>query len=284
MTAAVQPVRRDLKFRLGDDQVTRWNWHGNLHVTQYFNTLSLFFPEGERFFIDSVRAYRDRVKDNPELSEAVRAFIGQEAMHGREHDEYNDKLQAAGVPVKSQERVVTRLLKTVQRTLPTRMQLAATIALEHYTAILADILLREPELLEGADEKYAALWRWHALEETEHKAVAFDLYEAVFGRGPVAYAERTFAMLLATVIFLSLLYPFYFENVRRKGGLFDLKGWWSSVQLQFGRPGALRKVFPAWLDWFRPGFHPWDHDNRHFLEMMDEMLEVVRRHEEAEAA
>ncbi len=280
MTTPIQPVRRDYKFGLEGDNVSRWNWNGDLHVSQFFNTLSLFFPEGERFFIDSVRAYRDRIED-PKLREQVRAFIGQEAMHGREHDEYNDKLEADGVPVKAQERVVTRLLKTVQRTLPTRLHLAATIALEHYTAILADMLLREPELLEGADERYAELWRWHALEETEHKAVAFDVYEAVMGRGPVAYAERSFAMLLATALFLSLLYPFYVENVRRKGGLFSLRGWWSSFQLQWGRPGAFRRVIPSWLDWFRPGFHPWDHDNRHFLEQMDEMLKGVRERQEA---
>lgn len=273
MNMAILPIRRDLKFNLPADKVTDWH-HAGMHVAQFFNTMSLFFPVGERFFIDSVRHFRDQI-DDPELKKAVTAFIGQEAMHGREHDELNDLLQEAGVPAKAQEKFVHTLLKGIQKYAPAKFQLSATVALEHLTAILADSLLRNPETLEGSDERFTALWNWHALEETEHKAVAFDVYTKVMGKTLPAYLLRTSSLVLATGIFLAILYPYYIENVRRKGGLFNLRGWMTSLQYQWGKPGTLRQAVGDWLDWFKPGFHPWDHDNRHFLTQIDALLEVV---------
>jgi predicted metal-dependent hydrolase len=164
MKMHIMPVRRNLKFHVPDDTVLNWHDKGP-GISQFFNTLSLFFPEGERFFINSVRKYRDQI-DDPELQEAVRNFIGQEAMHGREHEDYNQKMVAAGLPVDKQEAIVTRLLSLISRFLPNAMQLSATVALEHLTAILADVLLREPELIDGSDPQYQKLWHWHALEET----------------------------------------------------------------------------------------------------------------------
>ncbi|HET8882663.1 MAG TPA: metal-dependent hydrolase [Solimonas sp.] len=261
------PIRRDLHFPLAADRVRDWNPKGE-HVTQFFNTLSLFFPVGERFFIHSVRQFRARVRD-PQLQQAVAAFIGQEAMHGREHDDYNRKLAEAGLPVPASEAQVARLLEWVKRTLPAEFQLGATIALEHYTAILADILLREPRLIEGAPADYAALWRWHALEETEHKAVAYDVYRETVGDGPRAYAIRTVSMLIATAIFWPLVYGYHYRMMKAHGQHRDLRGWWQVLKFQWGTPGCLRRSVRPWLDYFVPGFHPWDHDNREFLADID---------------
>lgn len=270
MSSPVVPQRRNLKFHVPGPKVLNWHAWG-AHVSLFFNTLSLFFPEGERFFIASVRHYRDRV-DDPQLQEAVRGFIGQEAMHGREHEHYNQRMVEAGLPVDKQEKLVTHLLLWISRYTPKALQLAATVALEHLTAILADVLLREPRLIEGSDEHYRKLWHWHALEETEHKAVAFDVYTAVMGRGLGAWALRCGALILATLIFFALFYPFYFINAYKAGVLFDLKGWWQSIKFQWLSPGGLRRVIIPWLDWFKPGFEPWDHDNRHFLAEMDDMI------------
>jgi predicted metal-dependent hydrolase len=267
------PIRRDLKFKLPRDRMRDWNPAG-LHVTQFFNTLSIFFPSGERFFIDSVRNYRERVKD-PELSRAVTAFIGQEAMHGREHIEYNEALDADGIPAKSFENLVIRLLK-IGKMLPKADQLAITIALEHFTAILADIVLREPQLLAGAEPRFAALWRWHALEETEHKAVAYDVYQAVVGKGFGAYLRRCGALLALTVIFWSLVVPFHLIIVARDGKLFDLRGWWTMFKYHWLKPGALRRIVLPYFDYFRPGFHPWQHDNRSYLAGIDTIAETYR--------
>ena len=158
------------------------------------------------------------------------------------------------------------------------------MALEHLTAILADILLREPDLIDDSDESYQRLWHWHALEETEHKAVAFDVYQTVFGTGIKAWALRSVGLVLATTIFFSLFYPFYLINTWKVGQLFNLKGWWLSFKFQWLKPGGLRRVVIPWLDWFKPGFHPWDHDNREFLAEMDSLIGDADGYQKNQAA
>lgn len=272
MTIQVDPIRRNLRFCLPRDKATRWNPSG-LHITQFYNTLSIFFPAGERFFIQSVRNYRDRITD-PHLKEQISAFIGQEGFHTREHEEYNAALVEAGLPVEQMDKLVVNLLEAVKK-LPPSLQLAATVALEHLTAVLGDTLLRDDDLLKGADPHYAAIWQWHAIEETEHKAVCFDAYEAVLGKGVNAYAQRTVAFVLANVIFWSLYVPFLLQMVRKSGGLADLKGWGRLVNFVAGKPGVLRRVLPEWLDFFRPGFHPWMHDNREYLGKAEALMDQV---------
>src|SRR5690606_7273443 len=119
------------------------------------------------------------------------------------------------------------------------------------------------------------VWRWHALEETEHKAVCFDAYEQVVGRGVRGYGLRVGAFLLANLLFWSLFMPFYVVMVARAGGLFRLKGWWQVVQLVVGRPGVLRRALPDWADFFRRDFHPWQHDNRAFLALAPALMDEV---------
>lgn len=274
MAVDVLPIRRDLRFQLPKERALDWHRTG-VHMSQFLNTMSLFFPVGERFFIDSVRHFRDQV-DDPELKKAITAFIGQEAMHGREHDELNDILHELGIPVKAQERTVTRLLKWVQRSTPKSWQLGATVALEHLTAIMGDAVLRNDEaFFTDAEPRFTALWRWHALEETEHKAVAYDLFSQVMGKTLYAYTIRAITLPLATGIFFALLYYYYARNVAKAGGLTDLKGWMTALQFQWGKPGILRQTIKPWLDWFKPGFHPWDHDNKAFLDQIDDLLEEV---------
>ncbi|AXQ27759.1 metal-dependent hydrolase [Solimonas sp. K1W22B-7] len=259
----ILPIRRDLHFKLPAEKISDWN-DGSVHISQFMNTLSIVFPVGERFFIQSVRNYRDRITD-PELKKAVTAFIGQEAMHGREHEEYNEALFARVPAAARFERLIAAILGGVQRYTPKSAQLSATIALEHFTAILADGLLKQPEVLAKADPRFGALWYWHALEETEHKSVAFDVWESVMGRGPRAYVERAGGLVVATAVFWALIFPAYLAVLRSEGRLADARGWGQFLDHGFGRVGFLRKRIGAWFDYFRPGFHPWDEDNRHFL-------------------
>ncbi len=272
MTIQVDPIRRNLKFGLPKDQALSWNPAG-LHVTQFFNTLSIFFPAGERFFIQSVRNYRKEIVGD-ELKEQISAFIGQEGFHTREHEEYNEALVAAGMPVEAMDKLVVNLLELVKKT-PRSFQLAATVALEHLTAVLGDVLLRNDTLLEQVEPHFSAVWRWHAIEETEHKAVCFDAYEQVMGKGVQAYGLRVAAFLIANLLFWSLYVPFYTVMVAKGGGLLKLKGWGKVLNLTLGRPGVLRRALPDWLDFFRPGFHPWMHDNRHFLDQAEALVNEV---------
>lgn len=270
------PVRRDIKFNLKPEAIGNWHHAGGPVFTAFLNTFSVVLPVGERFFINSVRSYRDQITD-PELKKAVTAFIGQEAMHGREHEEYNDAFFAKAPIAPKFEKFVEKLLFGLNKRGPKSWGLSATIALEHFTALLADGVLTEPRLTSDADPGYAALWKWHALEETEHKAVAYDVWEAVMGKGAKAYGLRMFGQVMATLIFWGLVIPVFIEVLRTEGQLTNWDGWKKFYKFTMGDVGLLRKQIGNYLDYYRPGFHPWDHDNRAYLEQIDEFLAMQQK-------
>lgn len=267
----VMPERRDLHFLPPEDRIHDWHRLGP-HLTQFMNALSLFFPAGERMFIDAVRSYRDEIPD-PDLKKAATAFIGQEAIHSREHAEYNKRLERAGLPAESMDRFVWSFLEFLKQYTPRSFPLSATIALEHFTALMGSSILDYPEVLEGSQEDYVRMWQWHALEEIEHKSVAFDVYDRCIGRGPIAYAERAGGMLVAASLFWPLVAVFYARMTAaspacRKVGW---RGHLTVFNTLFGRPGVLRRQLPEWLDYFRYGFHPWQQDNSHHLALIDKL-------------
>jgi predicted metal-dependent hydrolase len=252
-------VRRDLRFELDGCDLRRWHPAGR-HVAHFLNALSVFFPEGEKFFIDSVRHYRDRIT-SPKLQAEVRGFVGQEAMHSREHRRYNEALDAAGLPVRELEGRLKAYLGRLRERISPAQALAVTIALEHFTAIMANDLLSDEHILAGADSRLAAVWRWHAIEETEHKAVAYDVYREVLGNGLGAYLRRAAVMLVTTIIFWVLVFHCHFRLVRADGAAGDLRGWRSVFRWLWVSPGWMPRLFRPWLDYFRRDFHPWQHDN-----------------------
>jgi predicted metal-dependent hydrolase len=256
-------VRRDLRFDFSDRDLRTWHPAG-LHVAHFFNALSIFFPEGEKFFIDSVRHYADRIR-SPRLQREVSGFIGQEAMHSREHRHYNEALAAAGLPIAALEAAVKRHLALVRKQDAPANALAATIALEHFTAIMADVLLSDDRLLDGADPRLAEVWRWHAIEETEHKAVAYDVYCEAVGTDRAAYVRRVIVMLVASIDFWLRVFAYHLALVRADGALTDLRGWATLLRFLFVSPGSLRKLVRPWLHYFRRDFHPWQHDNLHHV-------------------
>lgn len=258
---------RNITFELGA-HIPRY-WHGERRaVSAFFDNLSIFFPAGERFFIASVKAHRDQVTD-PGLAAEVRAFCAQEAVHGREHERYNRMLESHGRPATRMEARVKRLLERVSRRLPARLRLAATCALEHFTALLADIVLRDPRVLEGAHPAMAALWRWHAAEENEHKAVAFDVYTAAGGN----YPERVAVMLAATAVFWAKVLEHQLRLMHADGTLASPREWADLARFVFVDPGWAVQLVPGYLHYFRPRFHPWQLDNRALLERWKEELE-----------
>jgi uncharacterized protein len=265
---ALNVVRRDLRFDFSDCDLRTWHPEG-LHVAHFFNALSIFFPEGERFFIDAVRHYADRIR-SPKLQREVKGFIGQEAMHSREHRHYNEALAEAGLPIERLEKMVTDHLALVRSRGAHADALAATIALEHFTAIMADVLLSDDRLLAGADPRMAEVWRWHAIEETEHKAVAYDVYSEAVGTDTAAYLRRTIVMLVTTIDFWARVLVYHFALVRADGALRDWRGWWKLFRFLFVAPGGMRKLVRPWLQYFRRDFHPWQHDNFHYVERWTE--------------
>lgn len=241
-------------------------WHGGRRaITTFFDNLSIFFPAGERFFMNAVRANRAHATDE-RLRADIRAFCAQEGMHAREHEHYNEMLRAHGYDVESMERQVLRVLKVTGSLLSARQQLGVTAALEHFTALMAKGLLGDPRLLAGADPTMTALWRWHALEEYEHRAVAFDVYLAAGG----TYLERTWTMLLASLIFWTMIAAQQVRMMARDRIALSLREWWALFEFLFVNPGGMRKLIRPYFEYFRPDFHPND-DSR------DDLVEVAVR-------
>lgn len=251
---------RNLRFAT-DDRVPR-HWHGGRRaVTTFFDNLSLFFPAGERFFIDAVKAHKHLVTDERLLKD-VAIFCAQEGIHGREHIRYNAMLEEQGYPAVELDRKVQRILAFVRRTLPRRTRLSVTCSLEHFTALMAEYILRDPKLLEGAHPVMRSLWRWHAAEESEHRAVAYDVYRAA--RGP--YAERAVTMLVTTAIFWALVVQHQARMMKVDGTAWSPSEWRALFVYLFVEPGGMLGLWRRWLDYFKPSFHPWDHDSRDLLE------------------
>jgi predicted metal-dependent hydrolase len=256
------PTRR-ISFEESLQQVpTHFAAGGDLLHSHVAASLSAVFPDGEDYFVRSVRHFRSQITD-PELKRQVAGFIGQEAMHGREHRAFNDRLDQLGYPTKRVERFTKWGLALRERVTSPKANLAATAALEHFTATLAELLLSSEETRElfGHDQ-VRNLFLWHALEESEHKAVAFDVYRAVGG----SERTRVFTMNLITFGFivgmtlqvvLSLLGD---RKTYRFGAL------WRSWR-QFRRsPFLRREVWRQLRDYNRPDFHPDDRDTTALVE------------------
>jgi uncharacterized protein len=264
---------RNLRFSF-DDKLPK-HWHGGSPVrTAFFNSQSLFFPAGERFFVDSVKRYIPRLRD-PGLRRQAQLFCGQEAVHQREHINYNRMLGRQGYPAASMERAVKRLLALVTLLTLPRWRLAITCALEHFTAIGANQALTDASLFSGAEPRMAAFWRWHAGEETEHKAIPFDVYRAVGGN----YLERVLVMLVTTLIYqsYSLLHLLRFLWV--DGCLFSPRAWRDAAGSSAPRGFPLRDYFA----YFKPGFHPAQLDSQAALDAFRSELAGSRAYAAARA-
>jgi len=239
------------------------NWHGgDPFRTAFFNALSLTFPKGEKFFIDSVRAFQRDVTD-PKLSQEIRGFIGQEAIHSREHKQMNDMLaRERGFDVGKIDARLDRDTQWAMDNLSAITRLGFTAATEHITAILGHQLLTNPAWLYGADPRMAALWRWHAVEEIEHKAVAFDTYLACGGSRK---ALRTGLRVETWSLFNHVRAGIYL--MLKKDGLhLKPRVWIDGWKWLFGKDGILRQAIPAWREFMRDDFHPWNTNNRALIE------------------
>ncbi len=265
MTAPPQFEVRNVHFAFGESIPRHWHG-GRASTTAFLDNLSVFFPEGEAFFVRSVRAFRHLAAQDPELSRAVRDFCGQEGVHSREHRAYNSMVGAKGYPVAELERKVGRLLGLVRRRTYRRFQLAVTAALEHFTALMAHAILSDERVFADADPVMRDLWLWHAAEENEHKAVAYDLYLLAGGN----YPERVAVMVGVTFVFWLKVLEHQVRFMRVDGNAASAAAWGELLHYLYVAPGPLRRIVPHYLAWFVPGFHPWDLDNRDLLETWKE--------------
>ena len=230
---------------------------GDAFRTALFNALSMSFPVGEQFFIDSVRdgiASLGAEAPAP-LAADVRAFVGQEATHRRLHALFNEHLAAQGLVNRWGPRAEKRLQRLAGK--DARHAVAATAAYEHFTAIMADWMLAEPDLMAGSEERLQTLWQWHAAEECEHKSIAFDVYRAM--GGDVAWRRRWFVRI--TLIFGMDVVRQTVSNLHRSGALWRVGTWTSAATWLFGRHGLVRRTFAPWRAYLRADFHPSQQDS-----------------------
>ncbi|HEX5355122.1 MAG TPA: metal-dependent hydrolase [Aquabacterium sp.] len=248
--------REKLDFQLGSGIPRFWNG-GDPYKTRFFDAMSLTFPIGERYFISTVRAYRDQITD-PHLLQEVKDFTRQEAQHGMVHTEFNAMLEKQGLNVGWTQRFLDRKFKWQLSSWSKAFNLSYTAAAEHMTAMMCTTFMERAEIIAPFDPRMRAVYTWHSIEEVEHKAVCFDVLTKVAKAG---YFTR-----IAGLIYFSIEYPignWFMVNRMLKDDGFGLlqrakmllKGaWW------LYKPGGV--FLPAlgyYLSYFKPGFHPWQH-------------------------
>jgi len=262
-TNTITPRRMVFKM---DNLKEKYFFDENPISSTYMYAMSAMFPDGERFFISSVKHYQREIS-NPVLLEQIRGFIGQEAHHGRVHSDFNASVQALGFPM---DRLVQRNRKRLaflKKTKPSN-QLAITAALEHVTASMAQYLLEHPVLLQGKDSNdkskspMAEMMIWHAVEEIEHKAVAFDVYREVIN-------DERQRILVAKVVFRA----FFFQVARSQLTLLwsdrklpSLSHIREAFNLAWGKDGIMRFTRRELKKYLRHGFHPNDIDQSKLIQ------------------
>lgn len=252
--AAIVP-RENLDFGLDGDIPKYW-MGGDPFKTRFFDAMSTLFPQGEKFFITSVREYRDQITD-PKLLQEVKDFTRQEAQHSMVHRQYNDRLKRQGIDIDAIEaELQQRFFVDAPKVTSARQRVGITAALEHLTAMMCTCFFERRELLDASDPRVRAMYAWHAIEEVEHKAVAYDVLTKVAKAG---YLSRVLPMLTVTFGFpltvagiLNHMLKVDGFSFRQRMGLWARGLWW------FYKPGGLFiPTLGYYFAYYKPGFHPW---------------------------
>lgn len=243
------PVRRmDFDF----SNINRHFLANDPACSHVWTAFQAYFPEGEQFFVDAVRDAKKHVKDEALLRE-ISAFIGQEAMHGKEHLEANAELKRQGINVYGWDARARWARKRLNKLLPVKARLAGTTAVEHYTAVMAEHLMKSDSFHKMiVDPKIKNLIFWHAMEESEHRAVAFDTHKAVGG----TYAQRAIAMTIVSIGIGPVVLAAMLSCMKQDGELLNAKSWLKFTNLYFGRTGIFRKMIPDLALFYKRDFHP----------------------------
>ena len=258
---AIEPNRppikpRQMKFDMEQLQ-EKFFFNGNPILSTLMYSLSASFPDGERFFIDSVRHYQKDI-DDPELVAQIRGFIGQEAHHANIHEDFNERAESLGIAM---ERVRLRLKKRLdfaQTNFTPGRQLAITAALEHVTATLAQWTLENPDAGLNAENNspLREMLLWHAMEEIEHKAVAFDVYRSAVDdeKQRIAVAKLVFRMFW---IQMAISQVIMLWRARTLPSWRHIREAWAFM---WGENGFRSWAEPEFKKYLHRGFHPNDID------------------------
>lgn len=262
-------IPRDIRFDILGNAQRHW-LEDDIIKTILIDGLSIFLPEGERFFIRSLKHYGPKLQDK-ELAAEINGYAVQEAFHTREHEEYNRAMINLGYDVEEMERPIRFGFEVVKNPMH---RLAITCAIEHMTATLSTLTLRHPDLLDKAAPAYRRLWMWHALEELEHKAVALDVLNAA-----TPDLSRWQRYLLRVMGMNGTLFPFlviFLRNVpiyaRTDGVKTGFRFWMRFFWVTMVAPGYWRRCLPNVLRYYLPGFDPRNSDDAELMRKGREWL------------
>jgi len=258
---------RDITFDLAQYLSVNWNG-GDAFQTDFSNALSISFPRGEKFFVDSVREFLPNLTD-PKLKEDAEKFVRQEYLHRREHERFNNMLcEARGYDKEDIESIyIQRIAKSDQ--LPALLKLSITVCLEHFTALFAHGVLTDKRWLENVHPELANFWKWHALEETEHKSVAYDVFLAVGGDRKML---RRIMRIVLPRFFLNTFRTMRKMQKADKRSLSPISYWFRGIKYLFGKGGILKIQGKHYTAFFNDDFHPWQHNNS---DVLNETLEQL---------
>lgn len=259
-------IVRDRRFDRSA-MVPRW-WHSNDPVaTAWYNSVSASLPRGEAFFIETLRDFRDDLP--PRLAGEIKAFVNQEINHTREHVAFKRLVADHGYNVESIDQGIKAMLALAEGR-PREFNLAISLALEHFAAVISRQLLVKPEYLAGADPVAADVWRWHATEEIEHKGLMYDVWLHATRDWGAWKRYKTRALIAA------LITRKYFRNrIRDAIGLLEQDGYshrkakWALYRFLWLKPGMMRRMFFEWAEILTPRFHPWKRDDRALIRKFD---------------
>lgn len=243
-------------------------------ASAYFEALSIFLTYGEDLVIDTARHHRALLTD-PELKRRVTALIGQEAIHSKMHNEWNDVLAQHRFPVPLYRFLGGKVFEYGFNRFPQPLKLSMMAGIEHFTAVLAEFMMKhEDNFFASDDEQQRALWMWHMLEESEHKDIAYDVYQTLSGNYPLR--ALGFAIALVTIVVLVPFAATLIPVIRKPANLVSLSYWKDvkrSTGLLFGTAdGVYGSTIRHIFDYLRPDFHPNDHDTTAWLDYYKQRL------------
>lgn len=248
-------VRKRLDFGFESDDIPKYWLDGNPYKTRLIDAVQATFPDGERYFISSVAAFNDKITD-PELATEVKDFMQQEGQHGKVHTDYNNRLARQGLKITAFTNHTIKLTKFRLKHYSASYNVALTAALEHFTAMMADLFFAEKSVLAGGDKRVRAMLAWHAIEEMEHKAVAYDVMQKV---AKVGYFKRCIAMThaIATFSLFTMIAPWFMLKMDGLNFRQRCAAYIKNLPWMIGpRKGIMTRLLPMLARYYKPGFHP----------------------------
>ena len=267
------PIRH-FNFKFSPDELDVKFFMQKEWATAYFAALSIFLTYGEELVIETARHHRDQIQD-PVLKQRLTSLIGQEAIHSKVHEEYNETMIPNNLPVQLYRFLAEQVFNHTFLKFPQPLKLSMMAGIEHFTAVFAQYAMTHQDIFNHSlDEKTRALWLWHMLEESEHKDIAYDTYQVLSANYPLRISGFFIALITLGlgVGAGALMLPF----LRRPMNSFSLSFWKEakgSWDLLFSRDnGVFGSSLGHIFDYLRPDFHPNDHDTTELLDYFNKEL------------